>query len=82
MNKIDRPAARLVDETDVDDQIDGFGGEMQLALADIAEAAREGLLALSVTAGMIELDRTELCGPGTPKTQTASSYATAPRRRR
>jgi hypothetical protein len=47
MNKIDRPAVRLVDETDVDAELaSGLGGEVQLALADIAEAAREGLLAV------------------------------------
>ena len=43
--------------------------EVQLALADIAHVAREGLLALSVTAGlavlgeMMEAERTALCGP-------------------
>jgi len=43
--------------------------EVQLALGDIAVAAREGLLALSVSAGMAVLDemmeqeRTMLCGP-------------------
>jgi putative transposase len=43
--------------------------EVQLALSDIASAAREGLLALSVTAGlavlgeMMEAERTALCGP-------------------
>lgn len=43
--------------------------EVQLALSDIAEVAREGLLALSVTAGlavlgeMMEAERTALCGP-------------------
>lgn len=69
MNKIDGPAMRLVDETDVDDEVVGLSGEVQLALVDIAEAAREGLLALSITAGMavlaelMEQDRTELCGP-------------------
>ena len=42
--------------------------EVQLALSDIASAAREGLLALSVTAGlavlgeMMEAERTALCG--------------------
>ncbi len=43
--------------------------EVQLALSDIAEVAREGLLALSVAAGlavlgeMMEAERTVLCGP-------------------
>ena len=43
--------------------------EVVLALADIGEVAREGLLALSVTAGlavlgeMMEAERTVLCGP-------------------
>ena len=59
------------------DDVDGLDGEelaglpdgVQLALVDIAEVAREGLLALSVTAGlavlaeMMEAERTALCGP-------------------
>jgi transposase-like protein len=68
MKNLDGPAVRLVDELD-GGEIDGLPGEVQLALAGIADAAREGLLALSVTAGlavlaeMMELDRAELCGP-------------------
>ena len=59
---------RLVDEVD-GEAVEGLPGGVQLALAGIADAAREGLLALSVTTGlavlaeMMELDGAELCGP-------------------
>jgi len=68
MKNVDGPAVRLVDELD-DEEVEELPGEVQLALVGIAEAAREGLLALSVTAGlavlgeMLELDRAALCGP-------------------
>lgn len=68
MKNVDGSAVRLVDELD-DGTVEGLPEAAQLALAGIAEAAREGLLALSVTAGlavlaeMLELDRTALCGP-------------------
>ena len=68
MKNVDGPAVRLVDELD-DDVADGLPDAVQLALVGIADAAREGLLALGVTAGMavlaemLELDRVALCGP-------------------
>lgn len=68
MKKVDGPAVRLVDEVD-DETVEGLPDEVRLALVGIAEAAREGLLALGVTAGMavlaemFELDRMVLCGP-------------------
>lgn len=58
---------------DLDDveaaELSGLPDEVQLALSDIAAVTREGLLALSVTAGfavlneMMEAERTVLCGP-------------------
>ena len=68
MKNVDAPAVELADRID-DETAAGLPEEVQLALVGIAEAAREGLLALSVTAGMavlgelMELDRVELCGP-------------------
>ena len=68
MKNVDAPAVELADCID-DETAAGLPEEVQLALVGIAEAAREGLLALSVTAGMavlgelMELDRVELCGP-------------------
>ncbi len=61
-------------ETCVVDHVEDTGlsrlpDEVALALTDIGEVAREGLLALSVTAGlavlaeMMEAERTGLCGP-------------------
>jgi len=58
----------VVDEV-AESESGGLPDEVQLALADIAEVAREGLLALSVSAGlavlgeMMEAERTALCGP-------------------
>ena len=60
--------ARVVDCVD-DAGLSRLPDEVALALADIGEVAREGLLALSVTAGlavlgeMMEAERTGLCGP-------------------
>jgi transposase-like protein len=68
MKNVDGPAVRLVDEVD-EQAVEGLPDEVQLALVGIAESAREGLLALGVTAGlavlgqMLELDRIALCGP-------------------
>ena len=59
---------RVVDHVDEAEK-SRLPDEVQLALADIGEVAREGLLALSVTAGlavlgeMMEAERTVLCGP-------------------
>lgn len=68
MKNVDGPAVRLVDELD-DVEAELLPDEVQLALVGIADAAREGLLALSISAGMavlgelMELERTGLCGP-------------------
>lgn len=59
--------ARVVDH--VDTRLSRPPDEVVLALADIGEIAREGLLALSVATGlavlgeMMEAERTVLCGP-------------------
>src|ERR1700739_526107 len=62
------PTVRLADTTDaavLPDLADGVG----VALTDIAGAAREGLLAMSVAAGMavmaamFEAEMAEVCGP-------------------
>lgn len=59
----------VADGGDVDETVSRLPDEVQVALADIAEVAREGLLALSVSTGlavlgeMMEAERTELCGP-------------------
>ncbi|MDK1038376.1 MAG: IS256 family transposase [Actinomycetota bacterium] len=60
--------ARVVDHVD-DTGLSCLPDEVVLALADIGEVAREGLLALSVATGlavlgeMMEAERTVLCGP-------------------
>jgi transposase-like protein len=60
--------ARVADHVE-DAGLSRLPDEVTLALADIGEVAREGLLALSVTAGlavlgeMMEAERTGLCGP-------------------
>ena len=64
--------ARVVDHVD-DAGLSRLPDEVLLALADIGEVAREGLLALSVTAGlavlgeMMEAERTGLCGATIPR---------------
>jgi hypothetical protein len=64
------PTVRLVEPTDpVADALPDLPEEIQLAMADIAGAAREGLLAMSVAAGMavmqamFEAEMVEACGP-------------------
>jgi putative transposase len=68
------PTLRVVSKTDAPAEMAELGvtdlpGEVQLALADIAAAAREGLLAMSVAAGMavmqamFEAEITAACGP-------------------
>jgi putative transposase len=68
------PTLRVVSKTDAPGQLDGLGvvglpDEVRLALADIAGAAREGLLAMSVAAGlavmqaMFDAEITAVCGP-------------------
>jgi len=62
------PVARLADTADAV-VLPDLPEEIALAMADIAGAAREGLLALSVAAGMavmqtmFEAEMTEACGP-------------------
>ena len=68
------PTLRVVSTTDTADQLRELGvvglpAEVQLALADIALVAREGLLAMSVAAGMavmqtmFDAEVTAACGP-------------------
>jgi transposase-like protein len=68
------PTLRVVSKTDYEDQLAGLGmadlpGEVQLALADVGAVAREGLLAMSVAAGMavmqamFEAELAAVCGP-------------------
>jgi transposase-like protein len=62
------PTVRLADTTDAA-ALPDLAEEIQLALADIAGAAREGLMAMSVAAGlavmaaMFEAEIAEACGP-------------------
>jgi putative transposase len=62
------PTARLADTADAV-VLPDLPEEMRLAMTDIAGAAREGLLAMSVAAGMavmaamFEAEMTEACGP-------------------
>ena len=68
------PTLRLVSKPDAPAKLDEWGvadlpAEVRLALTDIAGAAREGLLAMSVTAGMavmramFDAEITAACGP-------------------
>jgi transposase-like protein len=68
------PTPRLVSKPDAPAELDELGvddlpGEVRLALTDIAGAAREGLLAMSVAAGMavmramFDAEITAACGP-------------------
>jgi transposase-like protein len=68
------PTLRVVSKTEAPAELDGLGvtdlpAEIRLALADIAGAAREGLLAMSVAAGlavmqaMFDAEITAACGP-------------------
>jgi putative transposase len=65
--KVSKKKLCVVDRDEV--VADGLSDEVTVALAGIAGAAREGLLALSVMAGlqvmatMLEDERTKLCGP-------------------
>src|SRR4029450_5408566 len=62
------PTVRLADTPDAA-ALPDLPDEMQLALTDIAGAAREGLMAMSVAAGlavmaaMFEAEMSEACGP-------------------
>src|SRR5258707_13046724 len=68
------PPLRVVSKSDAPAQLARLGGrdlpaERRLALADIAGVAREGLLAVSVAAGMAVMEAmfnaeiTAVCGP-------------------
>jgi putative transposase len=68
------PALRVVSKTDAPVELAGLGvadlpAEVQLALTEVASAAREGLLAMSVAAGMavmramFDAEITAACGP-------------------
>src|SRR6266704_2493195 len=68
------PTLRVVSKPDAPAELDELGvddlpAEVRLALADIAGAAREGLLAMSVAAGlavmqaMFDAEITAACGP-------------------
>jgi putative transposase len=68
------PTLRVVSTTDTAEQLEQLGvadlpAEVQLALGDIALVAREGLLAMSVAAGMavmqtmFDAEVTAACGP-------------------
>ena len=68
------PTVRVVSKTDSAEQLEQLGvadlsAEVQLTLADIASVAREGLLAMSVAAGMavmqtmFDAEITAACGP-------------------
>lgn len=68
------PSLRVVSVTDTAGQLDQLGvadlpAEVQLALADVASAAREGLMAMSVAAGMavmramFDAEIAAACGP-------------------
>ena len=68
------PTLRVVSKTGTAEQLEQLGvadlsAEVQLTLADIASVAREGLLAMSVAAGMavmqtmFDAEITAACGP-------------------
>jgi putative transposase len=68
------PTLRVVSKPDAPDQlaelgIDDLPAEVRLTLTDIAGVAREGLLAMSVAAGMLvmramfDAEITAVCGP-------------------
>jgi putative transposase len=67
--KVSEKTLRVVDRDDVEVVADGLSNVVRVALAGIAGTAREGLLALSVMAGlqvmaaMLEDERTMVCGP-------------------
>lgn len=70
MKKVSKEKLRVVDRDDVaESEAFGLVDEVTAALSGIADVAREGLLALSVTAGlqvmavMLEEERTRVCGP-------------------
>ena len=81
------PTIRLADSTDAV-VLPDLPEEIALAMSDIAGAAREGLLAMSVAAGMavmaamFDAEIAEACGPKGKHNSTAARCATAARRAR
>jgi transposase-like protein len=67
--KVSKDRLRLVDRDDVELASDGLSDQVRVSLVGIADAARQGLLAMSATVGlqvmatMLEDERTQLCGP-------------------
>ena len=63
------PTVRLAEPADTDTAMAGLPAQIQLALSDIAGAARQGLLAMSVATGlavmaaMFEAEISAACGP-------------------
>jgi hypothetical protein len=83
------PTLRVVSSIDAPAEVAGLGvtdlpGEVQLALADVASAAREGLLAMSVAAGlavmraMFDVEITTACGPKGRHDSDRARCGTAP----
>ena len=86
------PTLRVVSKSDAPAELDELGAadlptEVRLAVGDIAGAAREGLLAMSVAAGMavmqamFDAEIAAACGPRDP-TRTGRPLVTAARRAR
>jgi putative transposase len=81
------PTVRLADTTDAAG-LPELPEEIQLAMTSIAGAAREGLLAMSVVAGlavmaaMFEAEITEVAGPKGKHNPDRVGCAMAPRRPR
>ena len=81
------PTVRLADTTDAA-VLPDLPEEIALAMTDIAGAAREGLLAMSVAAGlavmaaMFEAEMAEACGPKGKHNRAGPRCATAPGRAR
>jgi hypothetical protein len=77
------PAVRLVNREDAQ-ALPSLPNELRVAMTEVAGAAREGLLAMSVAVGlqvMAELLRSRSRprpGPGTPSSQAASPAGMAP----
>jgi len=67
--KVSKDRLRLVDRDDVELATDGLSDQVRVSLVGIADAAKQGLLAMSATVGlqvmatMLEDERTQLCGP-------------------
>ena len=81
------PTVRLADTTDAA-VLPDLPEEIALAMTDIADAAREGLMAMSVAAGMavmaamFEAEIAEACGPKGKHNRAGQRCAMAPGRDR